>query len=228
MDVADWWQICCSCKELAPIDLTNLVWSAHTVTKDMEDGNLLFEVKRRLSGSLKEWRPKEIASLAYTLGALNCHPGVAALDNMLEHFERHSDSLSLQYNVNALCGVSMLNHMPSRKAIVRLEKKVAEHLDVVRPPVVHHFCPFRKLTPAITGLSGLLDGDETHRIAGWNPKSAALLCMVPVRWPVALARFSASPAWRADSWCSIFMRSSHYFRCMAGSLAHVAQAACGI
>jgi hypothetical protein len=166
---ADWWQICFSCKRLAPIDLTNLVWAAHTVTKDVEDGNLLFELKRRLSGTLKEWRPKEIASLAYTLGALNCHPGVVALDNMLEHLERHSDSLSLQYNVNALCGVSMLNHMPLRNAIVRLERKVVDHLDVVRsprPPVLHHRCKCRKLTRTITGLSALFVQDETQHPTG--------------------------------------------------------------
>ena len=123
----------CSCAKLNSIDFTNLVWASYVLDVPIEYGPFYIRLCSLLAAPvLHEWRSKEVATILYSLGVLQCSPGAAALDNMLsmlQHVEREVPTL---FFVNAMCGVALLNYMPPRPLLQILEGRLVRDFGKVR------------------------------------------------------------------------------------------------
>jgi hypothetical protein len=76
----------------------------------IEYGPFYIFLKARLASPLHSWRVKEVCTLLYCLGVLQCYPGEAAMRNTLRKLESLQHEVPTLYFVNAMCGVALMNH----------------------------------------------------------------------------------------------------------------------
>lgn len=118
-----------------PIDVTNILWAAARFSLPVGSAArpCLEAVSKQLSGNLLNWRPKEVGTVLWSLGRLGYHPGVDAVNTLLDRIIQHRARVPTQHLTNALYGVAQLRHMPSQEALLTTEMHAVSLLGQVRP-----------------------------------------------------------------------------------------------
>jgi hypothetical protein len=127
-------RFCSHAVQLNPIDYANIIWACSKLDVDVADTpiweRLCAEIR---SGSLRAWRPKELSTIIFALGAMKRSPGCFALDAMLNRIGRKAVSVPLKHIICAVSGAACLNHMPSQQLLTFVEDQLVATLLVVSP-----------------------------------------------------------------------------------------------